>query len=118
MADSGSSYNGRCLITWVVLCTTTVCLAFTVFFAFNSSVEQPFSSLFVTKNPERNILILNASSQITIFLLAELTASVLEVMRWALACRESGTSAITFVGLSRATSFFGALFLLAKGPRI
>lgn len=90
---------------------TALCMAFTVFFAYNSSVEQPYLSLFVTKKPERSILILNIASQITIFCLAELTSLVSDWFRWALLRSHGGTSALTFLVLSRMTNIFGALFL-------
>src|ERR1700736_1707805 len=90
---------------------TALCMAFTIFFAYNSSVEQPYLSSFITKNPARTILILNLASHLTLFGLAELTSSVLEVTRWALACSTTGTTALTFITLSRATSFMGALYL-------
>lgn len=98
--------------TLIVACVTAACLAFTVFFAYNSSMEHPVSTTLIFQNPERSILALNVLSQITIFCLAELTTSVLEATRWAFACGASGASALTFLSLSRATSLIGVLCLL------
>src|SRR5947207_15605090 len=100
-------------LTWFLAFITVICMSFTIFFAYNSSLERPYSSLFVSKTPERSILILNIASQLTIFSLAELTISVLEAIRWALVCRTSGTSGLTFIGLSRATGVVGVIYLLA-----
>jgi hypothetical protein len=98
---------------------TAMCMSFTVFFAYNSSLERPVSSTLIFEKPERSILVLNIASQMTIFCLAELTSSVLESTRWAIASSDSGTPAYTFLALSRATSIVGVLCLLGKsdGPR-
>jgi hypothetical protein len=90
---------------------TALCMSFTIFFAYNSSLEQPYLSSLITQTPERSILILNLASHLTLFALGELTSSVLEATRWALACSATGTTALTFITLSRATSFIGALYL-------
>ena len=90
---------------------TALCMTFTILFAYDSSLENPFLSTFMSKTPERNILILNLALQISLFLLAELTLSVFEAARWALACRSSGTTALNFLTLSRATGFIGAVYL-------
>jgi hypothetical protein len=104
--------------TLVVACITALCMTFTLFFAYNSSLKQPYLSLFVSKTPERSILILNLASQLTVFALAEMMASVLDATRWTLACSTSGIPALTFVALSRATSFFGALYLSMGGSGV
>ena len=101
------------LTTFVVAILTALCMTFTIFFAANSSLENPILTSFVSKTPETSILILNLASQITLFALAELTSSVLEATRWALACRASGTTALTFITLSRATGLFGTAYLAA-----
>lgn len=98
-------------ITTVLACITAIFMGFTMFFAYNSSMQQPYSPAFVAKSPERTILILNLLSQLTLFSLAELTSSVLDCTRWALASSPTGTSALTFLTLSRATSIIGTLYL-------
>ena len=90
--------------TLLLAVLTAICMSFTAFFAYNSSLEHPISSKLIFENPERSILVLNIASQVTIFCLAELTSSVLEATRWAFACTCSGVAAYTFLALSRATS--------------
>ena len=105
---------------WALLLAlvTMLCMSFTIFFAYNSSKQHPISNHFIFSNPERSILALNILSQITIFLFAELTLSVLESIRWALASSSDGTPALTFLALSRATNAVGVLcILLGAGDR-
>jgi hypothetical protein len=97
---------------------TAISMIFTIFFVYNSSLEQPFATKLIFERPERSIFVLNIASQITIFCLAELTTSVLEATRWAFACNDSGTPVFTFLALSRATSIIGVVcLLLGKGPK-
>jgi hypothetical protein len=98
-------------VTLIIAIITAMLMSFTIFFAYNSSLQNPLLSLFVSKRPERSILILNVASQLTLFALAELTSSVFDAIRWALACHGSGTTALTFITLSRATSFIGSIYL-------
>ena len=98
--------------TLILAYSTAICISFTIYFAYNSSMERPLSTCLIFERPERTILTLNIASQITVFLLGELTISVLEVIRWAFACSASGTSAYTFLALSRATNIIGVFFLL------
>lgn len=87
-------------------------MGFTVFFAYNSSLEHPLSTKLIFDRPEKSILVLNIASQLTIFGLAELTSCVLEAIRWAFACSAAGASAYTFLALSRATNAVGVLCLV------
>lgn len=98
--------------TLVLASLTAFCMAFTIFFAYNSSLEHPFSTRLIFARPETSILVLNIASQVTIYCLAELTSSVLEAVRWAFACSTTGASAFTFLSLSRATNAVGVLCLL------
>jgi len=98
-----------CLSAMVVI--TGVCLLCTIFFAYNSSVEQPFLPALVAKTPQRTILVLNVISQISLFCLAEMTRLVMDAVRYSLACSATGTSALSFLALSQATHFLGALCL-------
>ena len=105
---------------WTLLLAllTAGVMSFTIFFAYNSAMEQPISNHLIFSNPERSILALNILSQITIFLFAELTLAVLEAVRWALACSTNGTAALTFLALSRATNAIGVLgILLGNGDK-
>lgn len=107
---SSSRIRSR-VIVFVIAFITAICLAATIFFAYNCSLEQPRVPALVSKSPERTILILNVLSQVTLFFLADLTSLVLDATRWALACSTTGTSAFTFLILSQATTFLGVLYL-------
>jgi hypothetical protein len=98
-------------IVFTIALITAICLTATIFFAYNSSLEQPRLPSLVAKSPERTILILNVMSQLTLFFLAQFTSLVLEATRWALACSTTGTSALTFLTLSQATTLLGTLYL-------
>ena len=100
------------IFTLLLVFLTALTLSLTVFFAYNSSLPVPMSRKLIFAKPERSILVLNLASQITIFCLAELTSSVLEVLRWALACTVHGVSAHTFLALGRSTNVVGVLFIL------
>jgi len=89
----------------------------TILFAFNYSLLRPISPNLLFKNPVNSVLLLNVLSQVSMFCVAELAFCLLDVLRWALASRSSGTSAYTFLALSRATNLFGVLYLIfRKGP--
>ena len=103
------------VFTLLLALLTSLSMSFTVFFAYNSSSENPISRKLIFSKPERSILILNLASQITIFCLAELTSSVLETLRWTFACAASGIPVYTFLALSRSTNIVGVLFLLFGG---
>ena|SRR5271170_3118392 len=100
------------IFTVLLVVLTAFTISFTVFFAYNSSLPEPISRKLIFAKPERSILVLNLASQITIYCLAELTSSVLEVLRWALACTVPGVSARTFLVLGRSTNVAGVLFIL------
>ena len=99
------------IIVCAIAFITAICLTATIFFAYNCSLEQPRVPALVAKSPERTILILNVLSQVTLFFLADLTSLVLDATRWALACSTTGTSALTFLILSQATTFLGVLYM-------
>jgi hypothetical protein len=93
-------------------------LSVTIFFAYNYSSPQPISSKLMFKEPGHSILLLNILSQMTMFCLTELAFCVLDVLRWAFASRCAGTSAYTFLALSRATNLAGVFYLIfGKGPK-
>ena len=91
---------------------TAACMSFTIFFAYNGCLNQPIVESMILERPERAIVILNILSQLTIFLLAELTSSIFDITRWALASTSAGIPAFTFLVLSRATTMFGVVSLL------
>lgn len=100
------------LFTLIVASLSLVCVFFTVFFAFNCSLDHPISQKLTFQKPERNITVLNILSHISMFVLAELTTSVFDMIRWALGSSDFGLSALTFILLSRATNVIGAFYLL------
>jgi hypothetical protein len=113
------------LTTCALAIVTILCMTSTIFFAFNSSLENPPVPSLVAKSPERTILILNVMSQVTLLALAELTIFAMDSLRWAMAITPDGISALTFLVLSKATTFLGALVLSfhstavsGAGPRI
>jgi hypothetical protein len=98
-------------VTIVMAIVTALLMSFTIFFAYNSCLQNPMLPLFVSQSPTRSIVILNVASHLTLCALAELTCSVFDAIRWALACQGSGTTALTFLTLSRATSLLGSMYL-------
>src|SRR5579862_4231149 len=98
--------------TFGIAFITTLMMAFTIFFAYNCSLEHPVAPFLIFKSPSTSILVLNIVSQLTIFCLSEMTIWVLEALRWALASSLGGIPAYTFLALSRATSAVGVLFLM------
>jgi hypothetical protein len=108
----------RHLFTLLLALLSAITLSATVFFAYNSSLENPFSARLIFEKPERSIFVLIALTQITIFFLYELTSTVFDTLRWVFACGDSGISAPTFLVMGRATSIIGVLFLiLRKGAK-
>jgi hypothetical protein len=118
----GSKTGDICLRSRLLILTlaasTVLSMTVTIFYAYNSSLEQPHIASLVARSPGRSILILNALSQFTLFFLAELTTCTMDVLRWALASSTSGTSAFTFLTLSRATSLLGAMFLSVGSTKV
>lgn len=111
-------HRGRYFFVLLLAILTIMSLSFTIFFAYNCSLEQPIFPKLLFQSPSRSIFVLNVASQLTIFCLAELTMSVLEDLRWSFASSASGTSAYTFLALSRATNIVGVIFLIMrKGKR-
>lgn len=106
---------GNKFIAFLIAILTAVCMTSTIFYAYNSSLDDPHIASLVAKTPERTILILNIMSQLTLLFLAELTTLAMDATRWALACSAGGAPSLTFLALSRATSLLGALYL-SFGP--
>ena len=98
--------------TIILAYTTATCVLFTLFFAYNSCLDYPVWRGLIFARPERTVWMLNILSQVSIFLLAELTSSIFDITRWALASRDTGIPAYTFLVLSRATSIIGVVSLL------
>src|SRR5271154_3948401 len=91
------------LLTWLVAVVTCGSVGFTIYFAYNASLESPLSDWLIFSRPELTILVLSGSSQITIFLLGVFTDGLLENVRWAFASGDDGVSALSALALSPAT---------------
>jgi len=102
------------LLTWAVMIISALWLAFTIFFAYNSTLTDPIVPNLVFATPSRTLNTLNVLSHVSIILLQILTADVFEAIRWALASSARGISALDFCILSRATSLMGVLYLLGS----
>ena len=96
---------------------TTVWLGFTVFFAWNSTLTDPFVQNLLPSKPSVTITALNILSHITVLLLQVLASSVFENLRWVFACTTHGVSSFGFLVMSRATGPFGVLYLLLFNSR-
>jgi len=91
---------------------TSFILAATIFFAYNCSLAQPVAPALRFALPERNVFVLSLLTQLAMFSLAELTSTVLDLVRWAFSCSARGIPAFTFLALSRATNLLGVLYLV------
>jgi hypothetical protein len=100
------------LFTLFQACLSFGLLFFTIFFAVNCSLDPPPWQKFTFQRPERSITCLNILSHASMFVLAALTSSVFDMVRWALASSDSGLAALTFTLLGRATNVMGVLYLL------
>jgi hypothetical protein len=103
--------------TWALTIVSIIWVVFTVYFAYNCTMDKPLSTTLVFSRPDNTILALNILSHGTILLLRELTSSVFEAVRWAFASSKDGISAFSFLGLSRATSPLGVLNLMGGSAR-
>jgi len=113
----GGLFRRRSFVLFLAV-LTAASVSFTVFFAYNSSLENPVSSTLIFQKPSTSILVLNILSHITLYCIAEFTLCMFEIVRWAFACSASGTPAYTFLALSRATNVAGVFCLvLGKGPK-
>ena len=101
-------------LPWMLVLLSASWIIFTFYFAYNCTVHDPPSPSLVFAKPEKTILLLSLLSQGTIFLLGELSAAVLEAVRWARCSSQSGITAFSFLVLSRGTGLAGVLRLLWK----
>src|SRR5437762_6068518 len=102
------------LVTGLLLIVAFFCTLFTILFAYNSSIDRPFSKGLVLATPQRQIVALNVFSQLTVFVLGELITALFEALRWSFASSRFGISGFNFLALSRSTSILGILRLLQK----
>ena len=100
------------LWTWIVSLIAVAWVGFTICFAYNCTLVNPFLPSLLFSNPKYTLLMLNILSHGTIILLKDLTSSAFEAVRWAFASSKKGVSASSFIGLSRATSALGILDLV------
>jgi hypothetical protein len=89
---------------------TSAWVAFTIFFAYNCSLEVPLSQKLIFSKPGNTILTIAILSQFTITLIAQLTNNVLETVRWALASKQ-GIPALSFFALGNPTTYLGVLMI-------
>lgn len=100
------------LMTWGFTVCATLWIIFTIFFAYNSTLSNPFSTSLIPSKPNNTIAALAVLSHVTVFLLQMITSSVFEAVRWAYASSRGGISAFAFVALSRATGIHGVADLV------
>lgn len=98
--------------TWLLMAFATALLGFTIFFAWNSTLADPFVQSLLPASPTHTITALNILSHVTVFVLQVLVSNVFEALRWAFASSEQGISAFGFMSMSRATNLLGVLYLL------
>jgi len=98
--------------TWLLSLFSLVWIVFTICFAYNCTLANPFAASLLFSRPENTLLMLNILSHGTLILLKDLTSSVFEPVRWAFASSSIGVSAFNFIALSRATNTTGVLALL------
>ena len=99
--------------TWLLALFAAFWIMFTIYFAYNCTLEKPLSTALIFSSPDNTLLVLNILSHGTIFCLKELTSAVFEAVRWAFASSNKGIPAYSFLSLSRATNLFGILILFA-----
>jgi len=105
--------QSRSLGTWLLLLFTSAWLGFTIFFAWDSTVVDPFvPTLLPLSRASYTLTIINILSHGTVMLLQSLASSVFETIRWARACSAQGISSFGFLVLSRATAPLGVSYLL------
>jgi len=101
------------LMTLLLSSFASLWVIFTIIFAWNCTLQNPFSPGMIFSAPSTTVLTLNILSHGTVVLLRELTSSVFEIVRWALACTPHGVSLPSFISLSRATGPLGVLSFLS-----
>jgi hypothetical protein len=92
------------LPNFLLLVIACAWLTMTVWLSSVSSSDRPPT---VFSRPEWTVLVLSVLSNGTVFLMRELTVGTFDQLRWVLISRPTGVGMATFLGLSRATSFFG-----------
>lgn len=97
--------------TWIFASTFVTLSAFLTFFAYEFLVRESAVPRALELSPGDTVLVINVLSQSLAFLGHILFGDVMEALRWAFLCREKGVLLATFLGLSRATSMYGAAYL-------
>ena len=100
------------LWTWLLTLCAIVWISFTVFFAFNCSLQVPISSWLISPNPEVTLFVLSILAHGAVLFLKCITSEAFEAIRWTFASSSKGIMFSSFLGLSRATSIFGVMKLL------
>jgi hypothetical protein len=100
--------------TWLLAFTTAILFCFTMFYANTVLISVSPVPHFFSLSPGKTITVVNVLSHGVAFLLLQLTGSVFEALRWALASSRSGISLMSFLALGPATSILGVLGLCRK----
>jgi hypothetical protein len=77
-------------LTWLLILCTACLIGFTIFFAYNATLNNPLSRKLILPKASRTILILNALSHVTVLLLQAIASNVFDAARWALAGSNRG----------------------------
>jgi len=93
-------------------------VSFTIFFAYNSSLEIPKSQALIFSQPQNTILVVNVFSQASMMLLAQLTDGLFDNVRWAFASSKRGVPALSFFALATATTYLGVFMVLYDGVKM
>jgi hypothetical protein len=100
------------LITWLTTLLLGLVVLFTIYFAWNSTLNNPQSPNLIFATPGHTIIALTVLSHITVLLLQTTMGNVFEAVRWSSAGTRKGISSLNFLILSRATGMLGVLYLL------
>jgi hypothetical protein len=103
------------IFDWALVAVTCASVGFTIFFAHNCSLEAPRSRTLIFSDPKRTILALNILSQITIFLLSQLTNGLFENVRWAFASSKRGIPALSFYAMGPSTRYRAVFIIFSIG---
>src|SRR5277367_613863 len=90
------------LLSFVISC---IWILGVISLAFMSSATNPIT---VFAKPQTTISVINIGTSVSVFFLGELVSGAFDCLRWTLAARKTGFGLASFLGLSRATSNFGA----------
>src|SRR5579862_2201307 len=100
--------------TWLSALSTAILFCFTMFYANMVLISVSPVPRFFSLSPGKTITVVNILIHGVAFLLLQLTGSVFDALRWALASSGSGVGVMSFLALGRPTSTLGVLGLCRK----